>query len=204
MWLYKLTNKVNGKSYVGTSVNPISNRMSRHRYSARNGWDQTMPITHAIAKYGFSAFIVKCLGKAKSHSELMKMEVRAIRRYKTRVPNGYNVTAGGMGGIGRPMSAKTRAIFLKARIGKRAWNFGIKTGPLSKEHRKKLSKSHMGHKAWNLGIPHSPEHIKKLRGRKPWNFGKKTGPISKKHKKEISATMKKVRALQFWSTKKGD
>lgn len=174
MWLYKLTNKVNSKAYIGTSVHPISHRISRHVYAARIKQNR-MVIAAAIRKYGIAAFIIECIGKAKDNAELMQMEKDAISSHGTLIPRGYNISTGGGGCFGRKNSAETRRKMGAGKIGKPAWNSGVKTGPLSAEHCEKLAKAHKGRKAWNKGIPHTPETLAKFKDRIPWNKGKKTG-----------------------------
>lgn len=51
--IYQIINKVNGKVYIGQSIN-IRRRWSEHRKSARSG--ETYPIYNAIRKYGLDNF----------------------------------------------------------------------------------------------------------------------------------------------------
>lgn len=91
---------------------------------------------------------------------------------------------------------------------KKAWNKGIKTGPLSEEHKEKISNSckggnstswKKGDKPWNKGVPLSEEQKEKmsksLKGRKAWNKGKQMPEEQKekirKSKKNISEETRK-------------
>lgn len=201
MWLYRLTNNVNGKAYIGTSVHPISHRISRHLCAARRR-DNNMVIAAAIRKYGIAGFLIENIGQAKDYAELIEMEKSAIAAQNTLIPNGYNITAGGGGSFGRKNSAETRKKMGAGKIGRPAWNSGKKVGPLSEEHREKLSAIHKGRTPWNKGIPATPEHKEKLKGRMAWNKGVKSGPMSEAQKLAIAETMRKVRAERNWSSKK--
>lgn len=205
MWLYKLTNKTNGKAYIGTSVNPIEQRLSRHLYAAKSG-RRDMAIACAIRKYGIDNFDVECIGHAKNYDQLLQMEVKAIKTHGTLFPNGYNITEGGMGAC-RPCSETTKAKISARTLGRTPWNKGKKTGSLSEEHRRKLSERSFTKRngPWNKGVPITEEHRQKLiaaKRRNPtWNKGKKTGPMSEAEKLKRSEGVKRARAEKFWSSR---
>jgi group I intron endonuclease len=205
MWLYKLTNNVDRKAYVGTSVNPISHRISRHLYAAKTG-RKDMAIACAIRKYGLAKFSVECLGQSDNYDELLKMETAAIKSHNTLSPHGYNLTTGGRGAR-RKCSDVTKALISKRAKdsfanGRIPWNLGVKVGEtMSKETRAKVSAGLRGKPSWNKGIPATAEHRRKLLGRTPWNKGTKTGPMSEEQKLRIAATMRKVRSERFWTSR---
>lgn len=184
MWLYKLTNRLNGKQYIGTSVNPVSHRISRHLYAAKNNRDNCMAITRAIRKHGLGAFSVETIGQAVSHEELMRMEFSAIKEQNTLTPNGYNVSEGGEGAR-RACSPETRERISLALKAKKMipWNFG-KRNPQTIARYSRTR--HVGGP-----LPGAPS--KKL--------GKHYQPLSESHKQDISESMKRVRAERFWSTR---
>lgn len=180
MWLYKLTNKIDGKGYIGTSVNPVSHRVSRHVYAAKSGHNG-MAITSAIRKYGIENFSIEVIGQASDYEELMKMEAIAIIAHNTAVPHGYNISAGGLGAR-RPCSPETRALISARTKGRIPWNFG-------KCNAKTIAR-----------YASRGNRVRQPDGRKPWNFGKKTGPMPEKHRQQIAETMRRVRATRFWSS----
>ena len=53
--IYKLTNTINGKCYIGQTINTLPRRWSAHMYAARHNTNK-MPICRAIRKYGSAAF----------------------------------------------------------------------------------------------------------------------------------------------------
>ena len=52
--IYKLTNKINNKIYIGQSIHP-EKRLREHENRAKNKLDN-YPIHNAIAKYGIDNF----------------------------------------------------------------------------------------------------------------------------------------------------
>jgi len=93
--IYKFTNKVNNKVYIGQSVN-ISNRYRAHIKSAFYPKSNTYnTIFHAaIRKYGIEQFDFTVLCTC-SVEELNKLEKFYIQEYNSLAPNGYNMTTGG-------------------------------------------------------------------------------------------------------------
>lgn len=96
--VYKITNKINGKIYVGKSKD-VENRWKQHQ---RLSEDSLLHI--AMRKYGIKNFEFELL-EACPISELDKKEMEYIRRLNTFVGRGhrsdawgYNLTLGGDGG----------------------------------------------------------------------------------------------------------
>lgn len=85
--IYCITNRINGKQYVGQSIN-IENRFKQHIES-----NTCSEIHNAIVEYGVANFkfeiIVEC-----SEQELDEQEVKFIRLLDSYA-NGYNQTLGG-------------------------------------------------------------------------------------------------------------
>ncbi len=88
--IYKITNKLNGKIYIGQSVNPYR-RFAAHCSRAKTGEDN-YPIHSAIKKYGKENFELEILEWTEDYNEREKM---LIKEYNSKVPNGYNLTDGG-------------------------------------------------------------------------------------------------------------
>ena len=93
--IYKFTNKVNGKIYIGQAVN-IDRRIKDHFYKAHNksGQDYNAPLHCAIRKYGKDAFEIETI-KECSVNELDLYETQLIEEYNCISPNGYNIMKGG-------------------------------------------------------------------------------------------------------------
>lgn len=98
--IYKITNTINGKVYIGQSKN-ISQRWRIHRYRAFNesSKDYEKPLYRAIRKYGLLAFnfeiIEECLIEDLNAKEKFWIEFLD----STNPLKGYNLTKGGESGF---------------------------------------------------------------------------------------------------------
>ena len=97
MYLYQITNLINGKIYIG-QTNNITKRWSNHKCA--NSPD--MAIARAIRKYGVENFKFEVLFKNVPIEEIDNLEIKTIEEKNCRVPNGYNVALGGNGNRGVP------------------------------------------------------------------------------------------------------
>lgn len=93
--IYKITNLINGKSYIGQSIN-IQKRFIQHRSKAFNPNDKSYeyPLYRAIRKYGIDNFSFEILEEC-DVSELNNKEIYYISKYQTHGENGYNLDDGG-------------------------------------------------------------------------------------------------------------
>jgi len=116
--IYKITNLLNGKIYVGQTIN-FQHRIHCHKCSNRTGVDA------AIKKYGWENFKIEVIEECPIE-KLDEREIFWIFELNCKSPNGYNLTNGGdsLKGEHNPM------------YGKPAWNRGI---PCSKEKKLKIS-----------------------------------------------------------------
>lgn len=93
--IYKITNLINGKAYIGQSVD-IHKRFNAHRSVAFNPNDKNYnyPLYRAIRKYGIENFSFEVLDEC-DMSELNNKEVYYISQYNTHGKFGYNQDDGG-------------------------------------------------------------------------------------------------------------
>lgn len=91
-FIYKITNKINGKVYIGQTITPIKNRMYKHYSQARNGKNIT-GIDAAIKKYGEENFEIEQILEC-PNEDLDLQEKFYISKYNS-FENGYNLTMGG-------------------------------------------------------------------------------------------------------------
>lgn len=87
-YLYKITNKINGKCYIGQAKD-YKSRMSAHKTKKCS-----TAISYAIQKYGWDNFDKEILGIYED-SVIDIMEVDTIIFYNSIAPNGYNLDSGG-------------------------------------------------------------------------------------------------------------
>ena len=90
MFIYKITNKINNKVYIGQSIRPIQKRFMRHINDAINNKLNTH-FARAIRKYGKDNFICEEIDKADNQNDLNKKEQYWIRCYNS-TEKGYNET----------------------------------------------------------------------------------------------------------------
>jgi group I intron endonuclease len=90
--VYLITNKVNGKKYVGQTSQGIERRWAEHCYASQT---RKFLLHKAIQKYGKDNFEVAILASAPFPEALDDLERFHIAQHKSIVPNGYNLESGG-------------------------------------------------------------------------------------------------------------
>jgi group I intron endonuclease len=95
MIIYKVTNKVNGKVYIGQTSKELDERKTAHYKSSRLGSNTNFH--RALSKYGVSYFIWEEVARCNSKEELNDLEKKLINEYDS-FKSGYNMTEGGEGG----------------------------------------------------------------------------------------------------------
>lgn len=195
--VYRVTNKVNGKYYIG-------------KHTTRDPYDDYMGtgtvITRAIQAYGIDAFEKQVLYFCESEEHAFEVESQLVTEDLINDPQCYNMRIGGKGGwkhsaesketmrekalLRPPKSAETRKKISSVHTGRKrsaetinklsAANIGKKH---SAEARAKMSKQKLGRKiapeiitkrvASRAGYRHSPETIEKMK-------------LARKHKREAN------------------
>lgn len=90
MIIYKITNKINQKVYIGQTIGTLENRWKRHQNDALNNILNTH-FARAIRYYKPENFIIEIIDIANNQEELTKKEYYWINYYDS-VNNGYNET----------------------------------------------------------------------------------------------------------------
>lgn len=138
MIIYKLTNTVNGKVYIGQTIQPLADRMHQHKTEKRA---YCRRLFHAREKYGWDAFEVEVLEEFPPGipiSYLNVMEEYYIALYdSTHKDKGYNILSGG---LNRIPGEETRKL-ISAATTKR--NLG---STLSEETKDKIRQKAIGRK----------------------------------------------------------
>lgn len=88
--IYKITNLINNKIYIGQSIN-IEKRWEEHRRSVNyiNNHTYNYPLYRAIRRYGLNNFTFEIIEEC-NINELTEKEQYWINYYNSIVPNGYN------------------------------------------------------------------------------------------------------------------
>lgn len=96
MFVYKITNQINKKCYIGSTKDP-KKRWQQHKNSSV--WEScpsyNYPLQKAMRKYGIDNFSFEILEELKTVEELDQREQYYIKFYNTITPNGYNILEGG-------------------------------------------------------------------------------------------------------------
>lgn len=121
--VYLIQNMINGKKYVGQTVQPLEIRFNQH---AR----QKTFIGRSIRKHGKENFRYGVIKSCASKSEMDYWEKFFIKNLQTKSPTGYNLTDGGEGCTG--FAEEVRAQMSAKRKGV----------PKSPEHRINIALSH--------------------------------------------------------------
>lgn len=93
-FIYKITNNINQKSYIGKTERDIQVRYKEH---LRHKDYLDLPLYRAFRKYGTENFSISQIEEC-DNKDLDNREIYWINYYKT-YSNGYNCTGGGEGGI---------------------------------------------------------------------------------------------------------
>lgn len=142
-YIYKATNIIDGKSYVGYTTTTPDARKSCHFSGAEKHRDNNSHFYNAIRLYGKENFTWNVL-KDNIHDILMLklMETFMIMVHKTHwTEGGYNMTWGGDGCLGHKHTIETKLKMSKSAKGKNTWSKGK---PHNDEWKRKLGDAHRG------------------------------------------------------------
>ena len=95
-FIYKITNTINSKSYIGQTIQNVKERFYQHCATKCSKAVSNMAIHRAIKKYGKSNFTVEVIEEIDS-TNLNDREKYWIKYYNS-YNNGYNSTKGGQDG----------------------------------------------------------------------------------------------------------
>lgn len=136
--VYSIRNKINGKQYIGKSID-LKLRKYHHFNDLDKQKHHSSPLQNAYNKYGKDnfEFIVLIQDNSLTDEELNDLEIRMIiEKDSDRHKNGYNVSPGG-GAVGPIIqseeSNKKRSLALKGRV-------------FTKEHSERKSLAQVGSK----------------------------------------------------------
>ncbi len=96
-YIYKITNQINGKLYVGRTSKLLNVRLQKHKQDAYRGVNTYF--YRAIRKYKIENFKIEEIDKTDSISEAIFKESNFIKSLNSFRPNGYNTTLLTNGGL---------------------------------------------------------------------------------------------------------
>lgn len=113
-FIYKITNLINNKVYIGQSIRP-QKRWYEHIYisSIKNNY-----LYHSMKKYGIENFSFEVIAQVLKLEYADECEIQVIRQYNsTDINFGYNIDGGGR--FQKIMSNETKIKISKSHIGKK-------------------------------------------------------------------------------------
>ena len=175
--IYMIQNKVNGKIYIGQSVN-IEKRWKNHKSELRGNHHDNEHLQHAWNKYGEDnfEFTVICECDENQLNAREEYYIFELMSYDRRV--GYNRTYGGGSGLPTEETRQKRSEIQKIRMS-------------NPEIRKKISEANKGEKNYWYG-KHLPEEA-----RKKMSEVRKGKHHSEETKRKISEAHKGEKAVWY-------
>jgi len=159
-FVYKITNTITKKCYIGWTGNTVEHRWAEHKISAFKNNDNRK-FYNALRKYGPDSWLVETLIETTSKEEAKVKEIELIEHFDS-YNKGYNATKGGDGNNGIIMSEESnlkRSKALKGKPKSEATIEKFKARTQTEETTAKISLAHQGmKKPW---VKWSPEQIVK-------------------------------------------
>lgn len=195
--LYCITNRVNGKMYVGITSQSVTERWGTHKRAARRGEDY--PFAHALRKYGPDNFDILCLFDYEDRVAAIHAECEIIAALELNIGAGYNASPGG--DIWFPNEATRKKMSDAAKRRKRS--------PVSVETRAKISAANKG-KSSPKWTAERYEHMKRvLTGQKRtpeayarMSAAQKGRTLSQEHRDKIADTLRGRKAPEHEKEKR--
>lgn len=153
MLIYKITNNINGKIYIGQTRYSLEKRKSQHYQKFKSG--VKTKLYSAFRKYGWENFHWEVLEYANSKDKLNKLEIYYIELFDS-IHNGYNMVAGGNSNVMDIPSVRKkhndimRSEEVRNKISRTLKEYR-KNNPFTKEHRQRLHESMIGNHNFGSG-----------------------------------------------------
>jgi len=164
--IYQITNMMNGKYYIGSSMS-FERRVWSHKYDLKNGTHKNPKLQAAWNKYGESAFVFEILETVPEGESQLVWEDRYLAG-KVGLQECYNINFyAEHSRLGIPHSDESKAKISDKVQAAVAEGRGGKFVP-SEETRRKMSEALKGNQCAK-GYKRTPEEIEKIRARTKGN-----------------------------------
>lgn len=150
MIVYSAINTINGKQYIGKTVNTLNQRIVCHLSSVKHNANPNSKFYRAIRKYGAGVFVWKILEVCVTEDELNERERILINNHDT-IRCGYNIAEGGTGGdVTKGYTEEQYREFCRKSS---VWNTLDKDSPKGKALRLKYSNAGITHPLYGKKQP---------------------------------------------------
>lgn len=169
MYIYRITHKADGKTYVGSTTQTVLRRWAHHRCDLRRGTHRNPILQRAWNKYGPSAFEwIVVEQDIENYDALIVREQAWLDEFRSH-GEVYNIAEAGASPMqGRTHTAKTRQRLREVNLGKkhtaeakRKVSEARKGFRHTEKAKRKISKAHKG-KQFTLGYHHTEETKRKI------------------------------------------
>ena len=196
--VYIHTNRINGKKYVGQTVN--GNRPHKRWYNG-NGYIRSPYFYKAIQKYGWDNFDHEVVANGLTAQVADDLEKLLISQFDTMNPDkGYNLEPGGT--KNKKLSESTKEKISKSHMGNKNPMYGVRligelNGMYGKHHtdetKRKISESVSGENNGNYRKQMSEEQKQKISQSRLGKYtGEKAGFYGRSHTEESRQKMSKA------------
>jgi len=202
-YVYKITNKMSGKIYIG-QTNDLKSRWLKHCSVSRNS-NYNHPLYNSIRKYGIEHFTYEIIDQFENLDDCNKSEELWIQKLNTQDKNiGYNIAFGGDNrtisketkdklseintGEGNPFYGKTHSEETKQKLSE------LKIGTMASDQTKqKMSKSRCGENNPMYGKNHTEESLNKMSQAKIGKYDGENNPFYEKtHSNETRLKLSRI------------
>lgn len=153
MLIYKITNTVNGKIYVGQTVRNLEERKQQHIRVAKSGHKNHL--YNAMRKYGIENFKFEKICDVDNIEDLNILERYYIAKYNC-IEDGYNMVDGGdnnimfVDDVKKKHAERMRSKETRSKISQSMKQYR-KENPFTEEHKRKLSEKAKGNHNFGTG-----------------------------------------------------
>lgn len=180
--IYKITNLINGKIYIGYTKNTLEKRFAEHACYKYDDHSR-MPIVGAIKKYGKENFKIELIEESEDdeyiHKERESFWIKELRTQDKTI--GYNVADGGEGGD--TLSNNPHLEEIRERMKKSSKHrIGFHH---SEETKAKISRANKGKPGYKPTEEQRKKISERLKGEKNPNFRKHLSDERKQQMKDL-------------------
>ena len=180
--VYKTTNLINGKIYIGQTVRI-------QKFLKNNYYGSGIFLKRAIQKVGISNFTTEIIKYTENQKELDELEVYYIKQYQSYNPYGYNIANGGFGAGKHSQDTKDK--ISKAHKGRKRANEIVDKIATANRGKKRTQEAKNKISKANYGKKRTQAVIDKIK------IVSKTAMLGKSHSEDTKDKMSKKRMEHY-------